>query len=123
MKIVVKKSELHGRGVFAKVDIEKDEIIEECHVILIPIEEEKFLDKTFLYNYYFEWDKNNVAIILEYGSIYNHSHNANAEFDSNTENKTMILTAARKINKGEEITVNYNGDYNDNKKVWFEISD
>ncbi len=120
MKISVKKSKLHGRGVFAKIDIKKKEIIEECPVILIPIKEEKLLDKTFLHNYYFEWDKNNIAIILGYGSIYNHSYNANAEFDSNPKNKTMFLTAIKNIKKGDEITVNYNGDFNDNKKVWFE---
>ena len=120
MKITVKKSKLHGRGVFSKIDFKKGEIIEECPVILIPMNEEKFLDKTFLYNYYFEWDKKNVAIILGYGSIYNHSHNANTEFDSNPKNMTMFLTAIKNIKKGEEITVNYNGNHDDKKKVWFE---
>ena len=120
MKIKVKKSELHGIGVFATKNIMEGEIIEECPILLIPIKEEKLLDQTHLYNYYYEWDKNYNVILLGFGSIYNHSYNANSEFNEDYKNETMILTAIKDIKEGEEITVNYNGDFNNKEKVWFE---
>ena len=36
--------------------------------------------------------------------------------------KGMIeIKTMRKIEKGEELTINYNGNWNDDKKVWFEV--
>jgi SET domain-containing protein len=37
-KIFIDKSPIHGWGVFAKVDIEENEIIEECPILTLPIE-------------------------------------------------------------------------------------
>ena len=33
---------------------------------------------------------------------------------------TILIKTVRDIEKGEELTINYNGDWNDEKKVWFE---
>lgn len=37
------------------------------------------------------------------------------------EAQTMMIKAVRDIEAGEEITINYNGDWNDEKKVWFDV--
>lgn len=36
------------------------------------------------------------------------------------DNQTIFVKAIRDIASGEELTINYNGDWDDNKKVWFE---
>ena len=32
------------------------------------------------------------------------------------------IKTIRAINKGEELTINYNGNWNDHKKIWFEAN-
>ena len=55
MKIKFKKSKLDGNGIFAITDIQKDEIIEICPIIILNEKDTKEIDKTHLYNYYFSW--------------------------------------------------------------------
>ena len=120
MKIKFKKSKLHGNGVFAVTDIKKNEIIEICPILILSKKDTKEIDKTNLYNYYFAWGKNNSAISLGYGSLYNHSYEPNARYEDDFLNNRLIFKSIKKIKKGEEITVNYNGDPEDKEKVWFE---
>jgi hypothetical protein len=37
------------------------------------------------------------------------------------ENEMIQIKTVRKILAGEEVTINYNGDWNDQKKVWFDV--
>lgn len=120
MKVQVKKSEIHGKGIFATKDIKKDEVIEVCPIIILNQEDTKIIDNTSLYNYYFGWRNNGSAIVLGYGSIYNHSYQPNARYNRDFINNNVIFIAIKPIRKGEEITVNYNGNPNSQEKVWFE---
>ena len=52
-KIEVKDSEIHGLGVFATDSIREGEIIEECHLITLPIDTDTPAD--LLINYRFKW--------------------------------------------------------------------
>jgi len=36
--------------------------------------------------------------------------------------KTIQIKAVRNIKAGEELTINYNGDWNNQKEIWFEVS-
>jgi SET domain-containing protein len=122
VRIIKKGPKGHSRGVFAKVDIRKGEVIEVCPVIAIPKKETKLIDKTFLNNYYFLWGRvNQPAIALGYGSLYNHSYDPNAEHDENIKKMTLTFTARRNIKKGEEITHNYNGEADNMDKLWFPV--
>ena len=47
-KIEVRKSSIHGYGVFANADIEIGEILEECHFISVPGTSLSEEDKAFL---------------------------------------------------------------------------
>ncbi|MBW3002986.1 SET domain-containing protein [Candidatus Woesearchaeota archaeon] len=120
MKVQVKKSEIHGKGIFATKDIKKDEVIEVCPIIILNQEDTKIIDNTSLYNYYFGWRNNGSAIVLGYSSIYNHSYQPNARYNRDFINNNVIFIAIKPIRKGEEITVNYNGNPNSQEKVWFE---
>ena len=75
-----------GRGVFAAVDINSGEIIEQCPIIKIPAEHVELLRRSELINYYFLWGNKltEAAIALGFGSIYNNSPEANATYKKKT---------------------------------------
>lgn len=102
-----------GRGVFAKERISKDELIEQCPVVVLEDAKDRDrLRKTGLVNYYFLWGakRDHAAICLGWGAVYNHSFSPNAMFEKHIEDRRMDFTALRDIDAGEEIFVNYNGD-------------
>lgn len=121
-KVRVDKARGKGRGVFATAPIKAGEIIERSPVIPIPKKHWKHIEKTILADYAFDWgrDLNDVAIVLGYGMIYNHSKNANARFDFKLREQIYEFIALRDIEPGEEICTNYNGDPEDLSPLWFE---
>jgi SET domain-containing protein len=122
IKIIVKNIGKKGRGVFAVRNIKKGEIVEVCPVIVVPKSQEKLLRKTLLDDYCFPWaTQYQPAIVLGYGSLYNHSYTPNVEYDEKVKQKVMVFTALRNIKKGEEITSNYNGDHDNKDEVWFKV--
>ena len=118
--IVMKDSGKYGRGIFAMRDIKKGEFIEEAPVIVIFETEWKLMRKSILLNYVFRW-KEDKALALGYGSLYNHSYNPNARYHTNIENQSIDFYAREDIQENEEITVNYNGDHEDQSPLWFEV--
>jgi SET domain-containing protein len=121
MKIETGNSNIHGAGVFCVDNILKDEIIEICQLIILNEKDTQIIDNTFLYNYYFSWEKNGSAICLGSGSLYNHSIEPNAKYIKEFDDNKITFIAIKDIKKGEEVLVNYNGNPNSNKKVWFEL--
>ena len=108
-KIFIDKSPIHGWGVFAKVDIEENEIIEECPILTLPIE--KGESTALLIDYRFNWPQGiefeEQVVGLGYASLYNHSSNANAYWISDISKKTFKFISNRKISSGEEIFIWY----------------
>lgn len=102
--LIVKKSPMHGYGVFAGKTIKKGEIIEECYIIIT-----KGRDKA-LEDYYFD-AKGKDALLTGYGIIYNHSDNDNADYKLNIKRRLATFTAIRTIKKGEEIFISYGDDW------------
>jgi len=119
-KIKVKKSKLHGRGVFATKDIQKGEIIEICHALVLSKSDTKKIDDTDLYNYYFSWKGGQSALALGHGSLYNHSYTPNAKYIKHASSKIISFVALQTIKSTQEITINYNGNPLSKEKVWFE---
>jgi uncharacterized protein len=112
-----------GRGVFAGRRFEPGEIVEVCPAIVLSEADARKLDATGLYDYYFGWgeDGTQAAIVLGYGSLYNHSFTPNAEHRKNFAEGTMSIVAARPIATGEEIFIRYEtGKGDDQPTVWFE---
>lgn len=124
-EIIVKRTAKKDRGVFALKDFEEGEIIENCPVINITSKERKHCEKTILNFYIYPWrSTRSGSIVLGYGSIYNHSFNPNADWKQNFKTKRMVYRAIKPIKKGEEITVNYNGEPDDMTPIdWFDIKD
>ena len=111
-----------GRGVFTSENIEKNSVIEIAPVIVMSGEERKLLDQTLLHDYIFEWGKNNreCCVALGWISIYNHSYNSNCEYEMDYSTNTICIKTVRHINANEELFINYNGTWNNAKKLWFE---
>ncbi|MCC7246120.1 MAG: SET domain-containing protein-lysine N-methyltransferase [Saprospiraceae bacterium] len=120
--IYVAYSEVHGRGVFAARDISAEEIIEVCPVLLFPKDQLASIRATMLDDYYFDWgdDGEWYAVCLGYGSLYNHSYSPNAEYGMDFEAQTIDFYCLKDIAAGDEILINYNGDADNQSKVWFE---
>ena len=117
--------EKKGKAVFTNEDIPADVIIEVSPVIVMKKEDRSHLDKTLLHDYIFEWgeQKDKCCMALGYIPIYNHSYNSNCEYFMDYEEETIFVKTVSSIKKGEELTINYNGNWNDQTKVWFETID
>ena len=111
-----------GRGIFTKETIEKDTIIEISPVIVMSRDERKLLDQTLLHDYIFEWGEKSqqCCMALGYVAVYNHSYKSNCEYEMNFDEQVITIKAMRYIKAGEELFINYNGDWNNEKKVWFD---
>ncbi len=109
-----------GRGVFTAKKIAADTVIETAPVVVMTTAERKLLDQTRLHDYIFEWQENGCCMALGYIAVYNHSYTANCEYFMDYDTDTMFVKSIREIEAGEEITINYNGDWNNEKKLWFD---
>lgn len=123
--IEVLVTENKGNGAFAKAAIPAGTSIEISPVIVMTKEERVHLDKTLLHDYIFEWNPEQEQCCMAQGyiSVYNHSESANCEYFMNYEAETMEIKTVRPIDANEELTVNYNGDWNNKKPVWFDTVD
>ena len=114
-----------GRGVFSRERIPAGTIVEVAPVIVMDSADREHLDKTLLHDYIFEWGKakDKCCMALGYIPMYNHSYTSNCEYFMDFEDDTIFVKTVRVIAKGEELTINYNGDWNDGAKVWFDAKD
>ena len=122
--LYVAATEKMGRGIFTKKDIPADTVIEISPVIVMSQADRLLLDKTLLHDYIFEWGEKKEQCCMALGlvPIYNHSYQSNCEYFMNFDDNTIFVKTVRQINKGEELTINYNGDWNDSNKVWFDAA-
>lgn len=106
-----------GRGVFARVDIAKGEMIEVAPVI--PVGTHNIPDDGGAPDgYLLDWDPETVGaehcICGGYIMLYNHDKNANATLENDYEAVTITSFALRDIKAGEEIVWDYSCD------IWFD---
>jgi len=112
-----------GRGVFTRERIPAGTVIEISPVIVMEGADREHLDKTLLHDYIFEWGKHKDKCCMALGliPIYNHSYRSNCEYFMDFEEASIFVKTVRVIEKNEELTINYNGDWDDGKKVWFDV--
>lgn len=109
-KLWVKKSSIHGYGVFAGKNLRKGEKIEECYYILSDCEDDIIMD--FIFDL-----KGRSALLLGYGSLYNHSEHPNAEYVFNRKRKIATFKASESIKQGQEIFVSYGDEWFSSRDV------
>jgi len=113
-----------GRGIFTRKALMADEILEISPVIVMDAAARALLDQTLLHDYIFEWQPEGASqccMAMGYVPVYNHSYTSNCEYFMDYEARTMSIKTVRAVAAGEELTINYNGDWNDAKPVWFDV--
>jgi SET domain-containing protein len=119
-KISVKRSSLHGWGVFADDDISANEMIEIAPGVML---EQSFLnachyvakaeglkpEEIMLDQYGIGWTDGRAFFPLGWVGLYNHSDDPSAEFVY-VSDELVGIRSTKSIQLGEEITVNY-GDH------------
>ncbi|MCG2615610.1 SET domain-containing protein [Terrimonas sp. NA20] len=113
-----------GRGVFSSEDIDAGTLIEVSPVIVMSGDDRKHLDRTLLHDYIFEWghDQQECCMALGYVPLYNHSAASNCEYEMDFDHALIGIRTVRAIKAGEELCINYNGDWDDAKPVWFQTA-
>lgn len=121
-QLYIKTVKGKGRGVFCKQLIAKDEVFETAHVIVLPAQDYNTATASSLCDYFFNFDKElgTLALVLGFGSLYNHAVHSNAGYSLNKETKTMQYYAVEDIKPGAEICINYGGEKGKEYKEWFE---
>lgn len=105
--IEVRKSILHGWGIFAVNDIPKDALLEECHGLFLSRDEFKKI-KTIpgiscnSFNI-----ENELIIPYGYGAIYNSRKDNNVTIKFNKEKRTLDFYTKQNIKANEELFLNY----------------
>ena len=120
--LFIAPTEKMGKGVFTAEDIDAGTVIEISPVIIMGLQERKLLDQTLLHDYIFEWGdtKEQCCMALGYIAVYNHSYQSNCEYEMDYMQEQISIRTVRKIVAGEELFINYNGDWNDASTVWFD---
>ncbi len=120
--LLVAPTENMGRGVFTTENLTKKTIIEISPVLVMSKEERILLDKTLLHDYIFEWGNDNkqCCMALGYVPLYNHSYKSNCEYEMDFHEQIIRVKTVRFIKAGEELFINYNGDWNEGKLLWFD---
>ena len=98
----------HGRGVIAATDIAKGETIEVCPVLELTSDEANGVLTDYIVG--LGDDVDGSALMLGYGSLYNHSEDPNAEYIHESD-EAYSFTALRDIPAGEQITISYGKDW------------
>jgi SET domain-containing protein len=109
--------------VFAKINFDPGQLIEEAPVIAMGNSEKDLLQNSSLHTYYFLVNNPQTRIVmgLGYSSLYNHAGNANAVYTINLSRLSISIKACKRISAGEEITINYNGRPDDHSPVHFNM--
>lgn len=112
-----------GRGVFTADALPAQLVIERAPVVVMDAPARTLLDQTLLHDYIFEWGEaqTECAIALGYASLYNHSYGANCEYEMQFKKGMIVIRTVRAVAAGEELFINYNGDWNNEKPVWFDV--
>lgn len=120
--VYVARTKKMGRGIFTSVPIAAGTLVELAPVVVMSGEDRVNIDKTLLHDYIFEWGKNKEQCAMALGliSIYNHSYHANCNYGMYYKKQSISIISVRDIKAGEELFINYNGSWDDEKKVWFD---
>jgi SET domain-containing protein len=121
--IVIAKTKKKGRGVFTTAFIKAKTVIEIAPVIVMDPHDRPLLDQTLLHNYIFEWGENKAqcGMALGYVPLYNHAFESNCEYEMDFKKDIISIKTVRNIEAGEELYINYNGDWNNASPLWFAV--
>lgn len=105
----IRRSGLHGWGVFAAKKISSGDVLEE-----VPFQR-LGMDSMALESVRYYWPRNEpwegMAVPAGFAMLYNHSEDANADWETVEEDLLFRFFAIRDIRVDEEILIDYGGNY------------
>lgn len=104
----VRKTKKFGRGLYAKRNIKKGEIVERSPVVVIH--NQQGVTSTIINTYVFEWRRDSSALALGLGSLFNHKNRANVSYNPVFSENEIIFVATKNIKKGEQCFIDYGYD-------------
>lgn len=109
--LYLKHSKDRGWGVFCAKKIKRGQIFERAPIIYLPAKSFKRTSGTPIESYRFSFWGDACAIVLGFGSLYNHSEEgANSVHDCNRKTRTYTFKATKDIPAHTEIFHDYNWD-------------
>lgn len=123
-KIKLDYSPIHGRGIFATENIDIDQIVEICPLVVLDYRM-RYHHDPMIWDYCFtqvcpcedcKKHGGHFLMVLGYGQVYNHHDNNNADIKFDVKNKLAFIKSNREIKKGEEIFVSYGPGYFKSRK-------
>ena len=108
---MVKKSDVHGWGVFATQDIPEGTLLETCHYVkACKFTSKLYAKMTGLHNYtFFDTTGEYACTVFGWGSIFNSSEDANAAWQAGEDLFSFWTT--KDIKAGEEIFLDYSIEF------------
>jgi uncharacterized protein len=121
--LYIAHNELKGRGVFTAQALSAGDLIEVCPAIVIPASHRQKVHETVLHDYYFEWpdEQGSIAILLGFGSLYNHSETPNAKVFFDVDDRSVEVRCITPVEPGGEVTLHYREGARDSESLWFEV--
>lgn len=107
----VRRSPLHGRGVYATRRLTRGQVATEAPALLLDGDETDDLADHRLAAYLVTWDEHTTAIPFGSLSFVNHSSAPNAELIVDHDRTVVQLVAVTAVAAGDELTVDYGPDH------------
>lgn len=122
INLFVAQTAQKGRGVFTEFSLPANTVIEVAQAVTLSAADREHIDKTVLHDYIFEWgnEQQECAMALGLIPIYNHSYDSNCTYIMQYDTQEFIIQTVKEIKAGEELTINYNGEPDDETPLWFE---
>lgn len=117
--IELRKSKRHGRGVFATRRFDVGDVIERAPLIVLGPRDWDLLAETRLGGYVYDLGDDHCGLAGGLASFYNHEVPANAAYHADRRTTTVTIRAVRRIEPGDEVCINYNGDPDSDDRVYF----
>lgn len=113
--IKLKKSKIHGNGIFATKKLRKKQLIDTCPFIFVEHEEDLYMGE--IDDYLFGLTPIKSMLVLGTGSIFNHNERANVEYKFDMRKKVVMFFAKRTIQPNEECFIHYGRGYWSSRKI------
>ncbi|MFX1239139.1 MAG: SET domain-containing protein-lysine N-methyltransferase, partial [Promethearchaeota archaeon] len=86
------------------------------------------IEDTCIYDYIFSWEdpqhpESLNALAMGICQFVNHSYRPNLCYYYDYDDQTIEFVAIKNIQKGEELTINYNGEIDDKSPMWFKMKE
>jgi hypothetical protein len=127
--LVVRSSSIHGKGIFAEKNFQKEVLLEISPIIELGLPLDLITDQV-LKDYIFLNGKTSVLnfgpktyLGLGYISLYNHQDDPNANIIFDFKNLKATVIAKRDINIGDEIFISYGSNYFKFRKLFNNLND